>query len=64
MGRPCDKNGPGQMGTGYISVGRKNRQKENVATEDPMGRHLQESNRAVVTEQPKTGANGEHPQHS
>lgn len=32
----CGTNGPAQIGTGYIRVGRKNRQKENWATEDLM----------------------------
>jgi hypothetical protein len=41
MGRPCGKNGPAQIGTRYISVGRKDRQKEKEETEDPVGRHIQ-----------------------
>jgi hypothetical protein len=34
MEKPCGKNGPTQVGTRYINVGRKNRQKG--STEDPM----------------------------
>ena len=34
-GGECGKNGPAQIGTDYISVGRKNRQKK-WATEDLM----------------------------
>jgi hypothetical protein len=50
VGRPGGKTGPAQMGTCYINVGRKDRQKENEATEDLMGRHVQESSRrAMVT---------------
>jgi len=43
-------------------VGHKNRQKENWVTEDPMGRHNQESSvRTVVKNQwPKTSGNGVH----
>jgi hypothetical protein len=42
------------MGTGYINVGRKNRQKEKDATEDPRGRHVQESSkRTMVTNSQK-----------
>jgi hypothetical protein len=48
MGRPCGKNGPAQMGTHYINVGRKNRQKENWVTEDLMGRHVKESSRRTM----------------
>jgi hypothetical protein len=56
-GGACSKNWPAQMGTHYLNVGRTNRQKENWATKDQMGRHVQEnSRRTVVTEQPKTGA--------
>jgi hypothetical protein len=36
------------MGTRCVSVGRKDRQKENWATEDAMGRHVQESSRRTV----------------
>ena len=36
MGKTSGKNGAAQMGTSYISVGCKNRQKENWATEDLM----------------------------
>jgi len=36
------KNGPAQMATSYINVGRKNRRKEKGTTEDPMGRHVKE----------------------
>ena len=35
--RQRGKNGPAQIGTGYISVGRKNRQEENWSTEGLMG---------------------------
>lgn len=31
-GVQCGKNGPAQIGTGYISVGRKNRQEVNWST--------------------------------
>lgn len=48
MGRKSDKNVPAQMGTGNISVGRKNRQKENWATEDLMGSQVQECSRRKV----------------
>ena len=41
--RPCGEMGPAQIGTGYIDGGRKNRQKENSATEDPIGRHVQDN---------------------
>ena len=52
---PCDKNGPVQMGTSYISVGLKNGQK--VATVDPMERHVQESSRTAATSSENPGAN-------
>jgi hypothetical protein len=37
-----------EMSTRYINVGRRNRQNENWATEDPMGRHVQESSRRTM----------------
>jgi hypothetical protein len=49
MGRPRGKTERAQMGTGCINVERKNRQKK-WATEDPMGRHVQEDS---GHEQPK-----------
>jgi hypothetical protein len=42
-----------QTDTGCISVGRKIREKEHWATEDPLGRHLQEGSRTVVTNSQK-----------
>jgi nicotinamide mononucleotide (NMN) deamidase PncC len=43
IGGPCGKKGSAQIGTCYVNVGRKNRQNEHWATEDPMGRHVQKS---------------------
>jgi hypothetical protein len=51
-------NGPAQVGTCYINVGRNNRQKENKAAEDAMGRHSREWREDNGHEQPKTGVNG------
>jgi hypothetical protein len=49
MGKTCGTNGPAQMGTRYINVGRKNGQKEKWATVNLMARHVQEiSNRTMV----------------
>ena len=42
-GRPCGKNGAAHAGTRFIAA-LKNRQR-NWATEDPMGRHVQERSR-------------------
>jgi hypothetical protein len=61
MGRPCGRNGPAQMGTGYINVGRKNRQKENGATADKMDGRTDTFRRAgggQWSRKPKTGASG------
>jgi len=44
---PYGKNGPAQMATSYISVGRKNRRKEKGKTEDPMGRHVKEETKVT-----------------
>jgi len=38
------------MGTPYINLRRKKRQKENCVTEDLMGRHVQESSRGTLFE--------------
>ena len=42
-----DKNGPAQMATRYVKVGRKNRRKEKGTTENPMGRHVKEGSRGT-----------------
>ena len=47
-GGKCGKNGLAQKDTGNMSVGRKNRQKENWNTEDLKGRHVQDSSRWTV----------------
>jgi hypothetical protein len=61
MWRPFGKKGPARMGTGYIDGGRKNGQKENSATEDPIGKHLQESGRrTIATNSQKIGENLAH----
>lgn len=60
MWRTCGKKGPARMGTRYIDGGRKNRQKENSATEDPIGKHVQQSNRTTVTNSQKIGENSAH----
>jgi hypothetical protein len=45
----CVKNGPVEMRTGCINVGRKNGRKENWVAADPIGSHVQEvSMRAMV----------------
>ena len=54
MGRPCGKNGPTPMGTSCTNAGPRNRQKKNWATEEPMGRHVEEgSTRKVKTNSQK-----------
>ena len=42
------KNGPAQLGSHYINVRRRNRQKENGTTEDRMGRHVQQGSRSTT----------------
>jgi hypothetical protein len=44
---PYGKNGPAQMATRYINVGRKSRRKEKGTTEDPMGRHVEDGSRGT-----------------
>lgn len=44
---PYGKNGPAQIATRYINVGRKSRRKEKGTTEDPKGRHVKEGCRGT-----------------
>ena len=48
------------MGTGYIDGGRKNKQKENSATEDPIGKHVQQSSRRTIDKNSQKSARIEH----
>ena len=57
VGRPCGTNGPAQVGTRYISVGRKNRQKGGDLRPDGKTRSREQNS---GHEQPKTGVNGVH----
>jgi hypothetical protein len=49
-GRQYGKKGPAQMGTHYINLRHKNRQKKDWVTEGLMGWHCQESSRGTVIE--------------
>jgi len=42
------RRGPARLGKGYIDGGRENRHKENSVTEDPIGKHVQESSRRTT----------------
>jgi hypothetical protein len=44
------KNGPAQIGTGYVSVERKNRQQENWATQDQMVTNRQNMQHGIDTD--------------
>jgi hypothetical protein len=58
--RPCGKKEPARMGTGYIDGGRKNRQKENSATEDAIGKHVQQSSRRTIVTNSQKSARIQH----
>ena len=51
--RPCGKKGPAQIGTCYINVERKNRQKDCWATEGPMAGHKERRRKTVVNSSQK-----------
>jgi hypothetical protein len=57
MGRPCGTNGPAQIGTCYISEGRKNRKTENRGDLRPDGK-TRSRDQNSGHKQPKTGVNG------
>ena len=47
-GKTCDTNGPTPTDTRYSIVGYKDGQNKNVATEDPMGKYVQENIRKTT----------------
>jgi hypothetical protein len=63
-GKTCDTNGPTPTDTRYSIVGYKDGQNKNVATEDPMGKYVQENIRKTTVtnskKKKKTSANGVH----
>lgn len=58
--KPCGTNGPAHTDIRYTSVGHKNGQSKNVATEDQMGKYVQESSKKTTVTRSQKPVRMEH----